>query len=194
MKLSEYHEIGQYLCESRESLRVSLEDAARALHIRVKYLEALESGDLKDFPGKAYARGYIRNYAHYLRLDPDEVLSAYDSLLGPKTQMLFIPEPTLRQNLPTRSALWLSLAGLAALYAYWYYNFYDQGDTAAPVAEVPRKLEHLLDKGPPPAMDKAWANCLDSGNTGCYFLLRLKAHERYDKKFYDISGIAQEEP
>jgi len=52
----------------RESLQVSLEDAARALHIRVKYLEALESGDLKEFFPQGLCARYIRNYAHYCAL------------------------------------------------------------------------------------------------------------------------------
>ncbi len=36
MKPSDYQDIGQYLRESRESLRIPLEEAAHALHIRAK--------------------------------------------------------------------------------------------------------------------------------------------------------------
>jgi len=36
-------------------------------------------------------------------------------------------------------------------------------------------------------MDKAWAECLGGDGTDCFFLLRIRAHERYNVKFYDFS-------
>jgi cytoskeleton protein RodZ len=168
MQSSDYQNIGQYLKESRESLRVSLAEAAASLHIRVKYLKALENGDLNDLPGKAYVRGYIRNYAQYLRLDVPAVLEAYAFLLGPRAQELFIPEPTLRKNLPTRRVLWLCLAALFLLYGFWYLEFHDRTELNRIVADLPAGFAHLLDKTPPPMMDKAWEICLNGDSAGCY--------------------------
>jgi len=173
MQPADYQNIGHYLRESRESLRVSVEEAAAHLHIRVKYLKALESGNLQEMPEKAYIRGYIRNYAHYLRLNADEVLEAYGLLLGPRTNELFIPEPTSQQNLPTRWILWLCLAALAAIYAFWYFYYHDRMDLKNGVASLPPKFAHLLDKPLPGMVDKTWVGCLQGQDAGCYAAAQL---------------------
>ena len=48
--------------------------AERDTKIRARYLGALERGDYKELPGAVYTKGFLRNYALYLGLDPDEVL------------------------------------------------------------------------------------------------------------------------
>ena len=44
----------------------------RDTKIRMKYLTAMEQGDFAELPADVYARGFLRNYASYLGLDPDE--------------------------------------------------------------------------------------------------------------------------
>ena len=109
MKADQYQDIGLYLRDVRESLHVSLEHAARDLHIRPQYLQAIEAGALSKIPNRIYARGYIRNYAAYLQLPPQEVLEAYDALLQDHPMQFFIPEPTLKQNLPTGYVVQIAL-------------------------------------------------------------------------------------
>jgi cytoskeletal protein RodZ len=53
---------------------VDLYRAERDTKIRARYLGALERGDYKDLPGAVYTKGFLRNYALYLGLDPDDVL------------------------------------------------------------------------------------------------------------------------
>src|SRR5918995_1683458 len=48
--------------------------AARETKIRGPYLAALERGDYRELPGAVYTKGFLRNYALYLGLDPDDVL------------------------------------------------------------------------------------------------------------------------
>ena len=40
----------------------------------MRYLAALERGDYRELPGAVYTKGFLRNYALYLGLDPDDVL------------------------------------------------------------------------------------------------------------------------
>lgn len=172
MKPSDYVDIGQYLRESRESLNISLESAAHALNIRGKYLLALESGDMKDMPGKAYIRGYIRTYARFLNLNEAEVLEAYGALLQPKGHELFIPEQTMHHNTPSRNLILLSLAGLAVLYLCWYFGVHDRTQLDETV-DMP-DFAQLLDKNKPPVMDKAWEDCLNNGTIDCFLTLKLQ--------------------
>jgi transcriptional regulator with XRE-family HTH domain len=65
------------LRSTREKRRISLEDVAEATRIRVGFLEALENGDYALLPGPAYASGFLRNYAQFLGLHPDDVVDEY---------------------------------------------------------------------------------------------------------------------
>jgi cytoskeletal protein RodZ len=62
------------LFTARERKGVDLYRAERDTKIRARYLAALERGDYKELPGAVYTKGFLRNYALYLGLDPDDVL------------------------------------------------------------------------------------------------------------------------
>jgi cytoskeletal protein RodZ len=62
------------LFSARERKGVDLYRAERDTKIRARYLAALERGDYKELPGAVYTKGFLRNYALYLGLDPDDVL------------------------------------------------------------------------------------------------------------------------
>jgi cytoskeleton protein RodZ len=70
--------IGERLRHQREARRLTLDQAAAALHIRLRYVEALDKGDLTVFPSPAQARGFLRSYAQYLGLEAEPFLAALD--------------------------------------------------------------------------------------------------------------------
>lgn len=63
------------LKQARVGKKISLEQVARATHIKIHFLEAIESGDYERLPSKAQGRGFVRIYAAYLGLNPDELLT-----------------------------------------------------------------------------------------------------------------------
>lgn len=66
--------VGEKLRAAREQRGVSLEQAAEATRISKRYLQALEADSpLDDLLNPAYARLFLKNYAKYLNLDPEEV-------------------------------------------------------------------------------------------------------------------------
>ena len=73
------------LTAARERKGVDLVRAERETKIRVRYLSALESGDYRDLPGAVYTKGFLRNYAIYLGLDPDDVLRQWRRERGEAT-------------------------------------------------------------------------------------------------------------
>jgi transcriptional regulator with XRE-family HTH domain len=70
-------ELGQVLQEAREAKGLSLEQVENATHMRVKFLRALEQGQPDIFPTSLQMRGFLRNYAAYLGLDPLPFLERY---------------------------------------------------------------------------------------------------------------------
>jgi Uncharacterized protein conserved in bacteria len=65
------------LYTARERKGVDLYRAERDTKIRARYLGALERGDYRELPGAVYTKGFLRNYALYLGLDPDEILDQW---------------------------------------------------------------------------------------------------------------------
>ena len=76
-------ELGELIRAARDGKGLSIEQAAAETRIRRSYLEAMEDGDFRIFPGSAYATGFLRNYATYLGLNPDEILQTYHVMAPP---------------------------------------------------------------------------------------------------------------
>jgi cytoskeletal protein RodZ len=70
-------QFGELLKEARQNKGVSLEEIEEELRIRKKYLQALEEEDFSIMPPEVYVKGFLRNYAIYLGLDPEEVKALY---------------------------------------------------------------------------------------------------------------------
>jgi cytoskeletal protein RodZ len=66
--------IGEQLRQAREARELSLEQVARETLIRVRYLQAMEAGEFSALPSQAQARGFLRTYAGFLRLDERQLL------------------------------------------------------------------------------------------------------------------------
>ncbi|MES2208846.1 MAG: helix-turn-helix domain-containing protein [Chloroflexota bacterium] len=73
------------LAGARERKGVDLFRAERDTKIRARYLAALERGDYRDLPGAVYTKGFLRNYALYLGLDPEDVLRQWRRERGDQT-------------------------------------------------------------------------------------------------------------
>lgn len=66
---------GQALAEARERLGLTVVEVARQLRLSPRQIEALEADDHASLPGKTFLRGFLRNYAKLLQLDPEQLLA-----------------------------------------------------------------------------------------------------------------------
>lgn len=126
-------EIGELLKQAREAQGMTLEDVERATMIRRKYLEAIEAGDFSQMPGEVQLKGFIRNYAAVVGLDPDRVLGRFREARGAtatgegstldrsKTEILVVEERR-SGRLILALALILILAAAGALSYYFFVN------------------------------------------------------------------------
>jgi cytoskeletal protein RodZ len=69
--------VGETLQLARERKGVDLYRAERDTKIRLRYLSALEDSAYEDLPAPVYTKGFLRNYAIYLGLDPDDLLERW---------------------------------------------------------------------------------------------------------------------
>lgn len=73
---------GTWLRSQREHRDVSLREIADETRISFRYLQALEEDRFDVLPAPVFARGFLREYAKFVGLDPDEVITFYLSAIG----------------------------------------------------------------------------------------------------------------
>jgi len=66
---------GSTLRSAREAAGLSIDDVALQLKLAPRQVRALEDDDFQHLPGRTFARGFARNYARFIQLDPDRVLA-----------------------------------------------------------------------------------------------------------------------
>ncbi|MGE5559507.1 MAG: helix-turn-helix domain-containing protein [Chloroflexota bacterium] len=70
-------EVGNLLRRTREEKGLSPDQVQAETKIRLRYLEALESGDESIIPGEVYYKGFLRFYANHLGLDGHALVEQY---------------------------------------------------------------------------------------------------------------------
>lgn len=68
---------GEVLRRIRMGLGVEIEEIASVTKISPDYLRWIEQDRFHDLPAAVYLRGFLRQYAQYLRLDPARVTESY---------------------------------------------------------------------------------------------------------------------
>jgi hypothetical protein len=77
-------DVGETLRTARLARHETLTDAARWTCLQSRYLVALERNHTVDeFPGRVYARYFLREYAEHLELDPEPLLRSFDAVEEP---------------------------------------------------------------------------------------------------------------
>lgn len=69
--------LGDLMRGERATLGKSLLDVQRELRIKASYIAAIENCDPSAFDTPGFTAGYVRSYARYLNLDPDETYAAF---------------------------------------------------------------------------------------------------------------------
>lgn len=121
---------GMLLREAREAAGMSLDSVAQQLKLAPRQVKALEDGDFAHLPGRTFVRGFMRNYARLLRLDPAVVLAALrdanasqpsdnPSLAPTPRPMGELPPDSPRRRSWTRWAIPLAMVAAVALAAVY---------------------------------------------------------------------------
>lgn len=120
---------GAMLEEARKQAKLSLDHVATELRMTPTKVKAIEEDDFARLPAQTFVRGYLRNYAKLVNIDPQQVLAAYRGALAEAGLQDDSDESPLEFNIsrPRRPlwhfGVWL-LALLAALWlgSLWFLN------------------------------------------------------------------------
>jgi cytoskeleton protein RodZ len=135
-----YRDIGDVLRRARETSRLPMDQAARTLHIRVRYLEAMETGKLEELPGLPYARGYLQTYAHFLGLDKDEILRRFeDTEKAIAAKGIYFPQVLSKEKTPSSHMVWGGLFVAVMAYISWNMLVSHSNQNISVVQAFPRE-------------------------------------------------------
>lgn len=136
--------VGRRLAAARESLGLSVADVARQIKLSVHQVEALEADDFGRLPkSPVIVKGFLRNYARLVQIDPDQLLGSVHDLPGATAE----PKKHRRQRevvafeRPSRPWLKIALGGLAfvavmlGIYEYSADPDFFRAPGSAPTAE-----------------------------------------------------------
>lgn len=76
-----YSPCGGALKAAREALGLSIHQVSSQLRLGIGQIQAIEQDDFSQLPQASIVRGFIRNYARLLNIDPQPVLQAYQVLV-----------------------------------------------------------------------------------------------------------------
>jgi len=98
---------GAILRRCREYHDLSLEEAEESTKIGANYLLALEEDQVSQFSSLAYLKGFLRIYATYLGLNPDDMIRLFEKLYaagseggGQSTGTAGVGDPLPRKKFP----------------------------------------------------------------------------------------------
>jgi cytoskeleton protein RodZ len=109
--------VGEFLRRERELRHISLDDVAERTKISRRYLEAIEEGQYDRLPGETFVRGFIRSYAQFVGLDPEDTLLLYNHARVVQEVPPLRTERTspTRHSWNERSLVWLLLVGIVVV-------------------------------------------------------------------------------
>lgn len=146
--MSEEKSFGETLRQRRLEAGLSLDEMAERTRIRRQFLQALEEERFEIFPAETYLKGFLRNYAEALELDPDEIFALYrhtgSARPAQKAELHAIETELVEPVKRSASLGWMPLLFLLLLLAalagaFYYFNVLlpaPVGDTQPPAISV----------------------------------------------------------
>jgi len=119
---------GERLKAARESKGLAVADVARAQHLRLSVIQAIESGDYEQIGSELFLKGYVRAYAAQVGLDQEATIAQLDQELEPLRQkkaeaqqenpLITIEQRKRRKKRIARTVFILLVLGLVAYAGY----------------------------------------------------------------------------
>jgi cytoskeleton protein RodZ len=113
--------LGERLRVAREARGLSLSEVSEQIRIRTVYLVALEEENWRAIGAPVYVRGFLRTYARFLGLDPEEVVTQFGEAVPsePASEPHYVAGPAPRRS---STITWIAACIAVLLVAFVAYN------------------------------------------------------------------------
>jgi len=188
--MSETESFGHYLKKEREKKNISLRDVSRNTRVREHFLEAIEEDRYDLLPPPTFVKGFLRSYAKYVGLDPNEVVLRFQSITNPPPKEELSPPPEEEISQKARP-FWIMggaiLGGIILILLF--LSLTSKEPSTPPVAPTSSEPEIKGDLPPAPSLPPPSSAPTQEGKP---LSLQLKAVERTWIRF-QIDGQADKE-
>ncbi len=112
-RVAEPQSFGTWLRQQREVREIDLREIADSTKVSMSYLRAFEEDRFDVLPAAVFAKGFLRQYARYVGLDPEEAVNFFLAASQPEDEPSLVPRT--EPEPPARNYLFFVLAATAAL-------------------------------------------------------------------------------
>jgi cytoskeleton protein RodZ len=151
--------VGEILRRTRISYNMTLEQVEAQVRIRYSHLEAIETNNIEQLPGRVYAIGFVRTYAEYLGLDGDRIVHVFkNQAVGskPKTELSF-PAMQRENQLPGAPYVLGGMVGAILLIFAWSLFYHPSKHLVDPIPAMAVAEDEITEAPPigiePPKKD-----------------------------------------
>lgn len=146
--------VGQVLRDARETQGISQDDAAARLRLMHRQIEAMEADDFQSLGQPVFARGFVRNYARLLGLEPEALLARMEGAPAESATVTHVEPPPPRSVLASPWLI-LLLVGVLLVVAvpvglYLWLNSGAEDMPVAAQATVAQSRSQPVVAAPPP--------------------------------------------
>ena len=117
---------GGRLRAAREAKGLGLGQVVEALRVELKLVEAMEANRFEAFDAPVYARGFLRKYAQYLGLSPEDMIAELDGLAQVPSAPTHVPlttaAPKFRDWSRINFAFGVVAAAVIVLGSFWWWH------------------------------------------------------------------------
>ncbi len=139
---------GQLLAQARAKQGMSAAEVAAKLKLTVRQVLAMETEDESRLPADVFLRGFIRNYARLLDLDPDELIIPMDAQ-AVVADTITVPTEGVslsRGGLQRWVVVPVVILGLFIFFVALLYHWLRQGEEVL-LPDVPERMEQSEEIG-----------------------------------------------
>ncbi len=120
---------GQQLLLAREKAGMTLEEAARALNLKIEIVEAIEESAMEKLPPVTFVQGYVRSYARLVGLPEEHLLKEFEEEVPHELESELRPRPPSPEGANSQSPVIKLISMLVIVLAvvvlfYAVYSFY----------------------------------------------------------------------
>lgn len=123
--------IGQRLREERIRKKLTLEEVSKETKIRINFLSSIEKGEYQKLPSRAYAYGFVKNYADFLGLPKNETLALFRREFNEDNIFKVLPEGFIksgnlsvnRLKIQENIGIIIALIFILAAYIFFQYRY-----------------------------------------------------------------------
>jgi cytoskeletal protein RodZ len=142
--------VGELLKKAREESGKDIKEISAVLKIRYEYLRAIEEGDFKNLPEEVYIKGYIREYAEFLHIDPETALNAYMQQTSPPADTAGEPYTKVTSDHKKIKTTYILIPFIVVIFGLLLYAFLHSPQEEQKMPEVSVETTDVM---PPPVIE-----------------------------------------